>query len=92
MGLLVIPTLLSFLSFFLGALKGCWNFPHPFNKLRTMPDLSLRSGRPSPKAGEGKFSPILGEMPEGQRGRRKINQQLFSAPFFLDGSPPPRIM
>ncbi|RLD01323.1 MAG: hypothetical protein DRI32_09515, partial [Chloroflexi bacterium] len=62
--------------------KGCWNFPHPFDKLRTMPDLSLRSGRPSPKAGEGKFSPILGEVPEGQRGRRKINQQLFSAPSF----------
>ena len=49
-----------------------------------MPDLSLRSGRPSPKAGEGKFSPILGEMPEGQRGRRKINQQLFSAPIFAE--------
>ena len=29
------------------------------------PDLSLRSGRPSPKMGEGKLSPILGEMPEG---------------------------
>ncbi len=35
---------------------------------RPHPDLSLRSGRPSPKTGEGKFSPILGEMSVGQRG------------------------
>ena len=55
----------------LGACKGCWNFPHP--------DLSLRSGRPSPKMGEGRFSPILGEMPEGQRGW--IQNQYLSAPF-----------
>jgi len=74
-----------------GALKGCWNFPHPFDKLRTMPDLSLRSGVvPLPKRERGNSPPFWGRCPKGREGGVKLTNNSLVLPRVSPSSQIPK--